>query len=168
MRDDSNLCLCFFPLPMWTSSAADDLSVVGSLIRIALRPLVNSSPLYSRLSSGERTMSLTTLFTAGSLILESPNLSKQDMIIVSTLHYMHYRMASKFSETLSSFFLTQLSISMPWKHESKRGIVIIFCKWHAQSQLHQYRHFLDKLLYGITPVTCENTAGWMNCAHITT
>lgn len=31
-------------LPMWTSSAADDLSVVGSLIRTAFRPLMNSSP----------------------------------------------------------------------------------------------------------------------------
>lgn len=33
------------PLPMWTSKAAEDLSVVGSLMSIAFRPLVNSSPL---------------------------------------------------------------------------------------------------------------------------
>ncbi len=58
-----------FRLPMWTSSAADDLSVVGSLMRTAFSPFVNSSPRYSRLSSGERIISLTTLFTAGSLIL---------------------------------------------------------------------------------------------------
>lgn len=75
------------PLPMWTSSAADDLSVVGSLIRIALRPLVNSSPLYTRLSSGERMMSLTTLFTAGSLILRfETTLTKQGISAVFALH----------------------------------------------------------------------------------
>jgi len=45
------------------------LSVVGSLMSSARRPLVNSRPLYTRLSSGERITSLTTLFTAGSVIL---------------------------------------------------------------------------------------------------
>lgn len=54
---------------MWTSRAAEDLSVVGSLTSIAFRPLVKCSALYSRLSSGERMMSVTTLFTAGSVIL---------------------------------------------------------------------------------------------------
>lgn len=56
-------------LPIWTSKAAEDLSVVGSLMSIAFKPLVNSSPLYTRLSSGERMMSLTTLCTAVSVIL---------------------------------------------------------------------------------------------------
>lgn len=38
---------------------------------IAFKPLVNSSPLYTRLSSGERMMSLTTLLTAVSVILSN-------------------------------------------------------------------------------------------------
>lgn len=56
-------------LPIRTSKAAEDLSVVGSLMSIAFKPLVNSSPLYTRLSSGERIISLTTLCTAVSVIL---------------------------------------------------------------------------------------------------
>lgn len=66
-------------LPMWTSSAADDLSVVGSLMSMAFSPFVKSSPRYSRLSSGERMISLTTLLTAGSLILTDRVETRLDM-----------------------------------------------------------------------------------------
>ena len=69
-------------LPIWTSMAAEDLSVVGSLMSRARSPLVNSRPRYSRLSSGERMMSLTTLFTAGSVILRG----KDDTSLQTSTH----------------------------------------------------------------------------------
>lgn len=56
-------------IPMCTSSAAEDLSVVGSLISIALMPFASSSPRYSRLSSGDLIISFAILLIAGSFIL---------------------------------------------------------------------------------------------------
>lgn len=112
LSDEMRRHVC--PLPMWTSSAADDLSVVGSLIRFALRPFMNSSPLYSRLSSGERMMSLTTLFTAGSLILRfEATLTIQSISAVVKLQW--YIPAEVTATGSQLIFLASLN-SLPYKH----------------------------------------------------